>query len=104
MDDIVDHAHDGIAQGIGCQDLAALAVEDFTLLVHDIVIFQDVLTDFKVVAFDFLLGLFNGPGDHLGRNRFVFIHAQLIHELGNIVRAEDTHEVVFQGQEEPGSP
>ena len=84
MDDIVDHAHNGITQGIRCQDLTALAVEDFTLLVHDIIVFQDVLTDFKVMAFDFLLSLFDGPGDHLGRNRFVFIHAQLIHEFGNI--------------------
>ena len=33
-------------------------------------------------------------------NRFVFVHAQLVHEFGNVFRAENTHEVVFQRQEE----
>ena len=56
------------------------------------------------MAFDFLLGLFNGPGDHVGRNRFVFVHAQLIHEAGNVFRTEDAHQVIFEGQEELRRP
>jgi len=38
------------------QYLAALAVDDLALLVHDIVVFEHVLADAEVAAFDTFLG------------------------------------------------
>ena len=42
------------------KDLSALVIDDFTLLVHDIIIFQDVLTNIKVACFDTFLCFLNG--------------------------------------------
>ena len=37
---IIDHTEDRIAQRFGDEDLAALPVQDLTLLIHDVVVFK----------------------------------------------------------------
>ncbi len=45
------------------EDFAALAVDDFALLVHDVVVFEDVFAGCrKLRAFDFFSGRFDGAG------------------------------------------
>ena len=42
----------------------AVAVDALALLVHHLVVFQEVLADVEVALFDFLLGALDAPRDH----------------------------------------
>ena len=84
------------------EHLAALAVDDLTLLVHDIVVLQHVLADLKVPAFQLLLGAFEGAGDHAVLDGGVLVQLEGIHQAGNAVAAEQAHQVIFQAQVEAG--
>lgn len=82
------HVKDGLLEVCFFKDLAALVINDFALLVHDIVIFKDLLTNFKVARFDLLLGRLNGTGHNLMLNGLVFFHAELIHDARNVIRTK----------------
>ena len=78
-----------------------LGVDDGTLLVHHVVVLEDVLTDFEVARLDGLL-----CGAHTLRHAFrldrlAFRHA-LGHDAGDELRVEQTHQVIFQRQVEAG--
>ena len=62
-----------------------MLVDNFPLLVHDIIIFKQMFTNIKVMAFYFFLGVFNGLADHVVLNRIILIHAKLIQHAGNSV-------------------
>ena len=49
-----------------------------------------------------LLGVLDGAGDHAGLDRHAFLHAELEHDLGDALGAEDAEQVVFQGEIEAG--
>ena len=93
--------HNSRTQVFLVQHLAAFLVDDFTLLVHNIVVFQDHLTDIEVPFFHPLLGIFNGTGHHLVFNRFILFQSQLIHHVLDPVAAKEAHQVIFQRQVEP---
>ena len=100
--DLVGEFHYCGTQVFLIQHLAAFLVDNFALLVHDVVVLQHHLTDVEVAFFHFLLGIFNGTGNDLVFNGLVFFHAQLVHHALDLVGTEQTHQVVFQGQIEPG--
>ena len=89
---------------IAAQDLAALGVDHLPLLVHDVIVFQEVFADVEVVAFHPLLGLLDGVGHQAVLDGFPVIHPQAAHEALDAVGAEDAQQVVFQGEIEPGGP
>ena len=89
------HAHDVLLQVFAEEHLAPLVIDDFTLLVHDVVVLKHVFTDFKVAAFHFFLRVFNGLGQHAGSDRLI-LHAELIHNALDPVSAKETHQVIFQ--------
>ena len=74
-----------------------MAVNHLTLLVHDIVVFQEMFTDVKVMGLDFFLGVFDGPGHQAMLDGHPFFHAQTGHDSLNPVGAENAHQVVLQG-------
>ena len=54
-------------------------IDNLTLVVGYIVVFKKMLTDIKVAAFDFTLGLNNGVGDHAMLDGFAMFHAHGTH-------------------------
>lgn len=93
---MLDHAHDVLAQVLAEEDLAALAVHDFTLLVHDIVVLEDVLADVEVACLDLLLRVLDGIRDELVFDWLVLVHAELVHDARDAVRGEEAQQVVFE--------
>ena len=75
-----------------------MLINHLALLVHDVVIFQQLFPDFEMMGFDLLLGVGDGPGDHAMLDRDTFFHAEFEHQLGDTLGGEDTHQVVFQRQ------
>ena len=80
--------------------MATLLVDNSTLLVHHVVIFQQALTNTEVVLFYLALCTFDAIINHLGLNHLAVLEAQLIHYASNALRSEQTHQVVFQRNEE----
>ncbi len=57
------------------EQLVTQAVDRFTLLVHHVVIFEQVFAGFKVLGFDGFLGFLDAAGDHARLNGNAFFHA-----------------------------
>ena len=53
------------------ENLITTHVNDFALLIHDLVVLQDVLADFTIALFYSCLGALNCFGNHLGLNCLV---------------------------------
>ena len=88
------------AQILLAQNLLALCINNLALLVHNIVIFQNVLTNAKVAGFNLLLRVFNGLSYQAVLDGLIILHAQLIHNASDVVAAKEAHQIVLQAQEE----
>ena len=84
------------------QNTSSLGVDDFSLLIHDIVILQDIFTGSEVSALYFLLRIFDGLRQHLGFDSLVSRRRQLLHHNLNPLPAEKTDEIVVQSHEKSG--
>ena len=78
---ICDHLVDRIPHVFTIQDSPALFIDDLSLFVIYLVIFQQVLTDTVVVALDLLLGFFNGAGKHFVLDLLIFRHTQRLEHV-----------------------
>ena len=76
--------------------LFTFSIDNFTLLIHYVIIFKDMLTHIKVAAFHLFLGIFNGFGNHLMLNRVILPHAQFIHYRGNIFGTKQPQQIILQ--------
>ena len=82
--------------------LAAEAVDGFALFVHHVIVFKNVFACLEVAGLDGLLRSFD-----LLRNcpRFdsdTLFHSEPFHHRTDLVTGKDTHQVVFQRQNEAG--
>ena len=102
-DDVLDHAHDVLAQVLAEEDLAALAVHDLALLVHDVIVLEDVLADVEVARLDLLLRVLDRVRDELVLDRFILVHAELVHDARDAVRGEEPQQVILERQVEARS-
>ena len=75
---------------------AAHAVDGLALLVHHVVVFEDVFAGGEILRFDGLLRGRDALGDHLAFDRHVFFHAQPQHQVLHALAAENAHQVVLQ--------
>ncbi|MNG91398.1 hypothetical protein D3C79_503070 [compost metagenome] len=91
---------DGVADVLGGQQAVAHVVDHLALLVGDVVIFEQLLTNVEVAAFDLALGFLDSVGDHAVLDGLARLHAQCLHEVLHPVRGEDAHQAVFQRQVE----
>ena len=98
----MQHVLDGLLQVLPVQHLTALLVNDLALGVHHVVVLQHVFPGLEVSGFHLLLGVLDGVGQHFLLDGGVFVHTQLLHHVHHPLRAEQAHDVVLQGQEEPG--
>ena len=101
LNQIIHHVQNVILHVITEENFAALIVDDLSLLVHYVVVLENVFTDFEVASFHLLLSVFDGLGKHSCGNRLI-LHAELIHNVLNSVTAEKSHQVVLKGNEELG--
>ena len=97
----VHHLSQVVCQVFAAQDGPSVLVDHFALLVHDVVVLQQLFADFEIVRFDLLLGVGDGAGNHPVLDRDAFFHAELEHQLRDPFGGEDAHQVVFQRQIEP---
>ena len=92
-------AVDGLVFGdvnLAFEQLAAQRVDALALLVHDVVVLEQVLADGEVLRFDLLLRARDGVGHHLVLDRHALFHAEPLHQAGDAIRPEDAHQVVFE--------
>ena len=87
---------------LAAQHLHALSIHDDTLLVHDVVVLQDVLAGAEVAALDLLLGIFDEAGKNARFEAFVLLHLASFVDRLHPLAAEALHEIVFEGDEEDG--
>ena len=62
--DLSTQIGDGFADIIGIQQTIPLGVDHLTLIVSQIIVFEQILTNIEVATFDFTLGFFDGVGDY----------------------------------------
>ena len=89
------HINNGFMNIIGAHNFLALVKNHPALVIHHIVIFQQLFADFKIAGLNLGLGLFDGlvnPGMH---NGFTFFKAQLDQHTIQLFRAEDTHQIIL---------
>ncbi len=96
LDDAGDHLVDGFPHALTVQNLAALPVDDLALLVHDLVVIQQVLTDSEVVGLDLLLCVLHGLGKGLVGNLLSLRNTQCLEHRDHALGSEQTHQIVLQ--------
>ena len=85
---------------IAFEQLAAHAVDGLALLVHDVVVFEQVFAGFEVLRFDGLLRGCDALGDQLRFDRHILFHAEAQHQVLHALAAEDAQQIVLQREVE----
>ena len=80
------------------KQLAAQAVDRLALLVHDVVVLEQVFARFEVLRFDGFLRALDALGDHLRLDGHALFHAQPLQQGADPLLGEDAHQVVFEGE------
>ena len=78
------------------QGVATLLVDNGTLTVHHVIILQEVLTDTEVVLLNLALCTLDALADHWAFDTFAILETETVHYLGNALRSEQTHQLIFQ--------
>ena len=81
------------------QGRAADRVDRLALLIHYVVVFQQVFAGFEVLRFDGFLGVLDAARNQLGFDGHAFGHAQAVHQGLDALAAEDAQQVVFEREE-----
>src|SRR6266566_1339460 len=89
---------------LALENLAAQRVHAFTLLVHDIVVLEEVFPDGEVLRLDLLLGALDGARHHPMLDGDAFLHPETLHETGDPFGPENAHQVVFEREIEARGP
>src|SRR5262245_3666015 len=97
--DVFGDAEDVIALVFSFERGAANVVNRFALLVHHVVVFEQVFAGVEVLRFDGFLRVFDATGNETGLDGHAFGHAKTVHESFDAFAAEDAHEVVFERKE-----
>ncbi|SKT81810.1 Uncharacterised protein [Mycobacteroides abscessus subsp. abscessus] len=101
-DGVGDHLLDLRLQILPVEDSATLGIDDLALLVHHLVVLEDVLSDLEVLLLNLSLRTLDGIGHHLGLDRHVVrdVHARQDRFQRSTIEA--AHQFILQRQIEPG--
>ena len=106
LDQVVDRvagdSRDVLAPFAAEQDVAAQLVDRLALLVHHVVVLEQVLADLEVPALHLRLGALDRPVHHRRLDRHALLHAQALHQGLDTVRSENPHQVVLERKVEAG--
>ena len=78
LHNICDHLIDDIAHTFSVQYTETLCVDDLSLLIHNLIVFQKRLSDTIVIAFDLLLGCLDRLCQHLMLDLLSFLDTERI--------------------------
>ena len=81
---------------------AANRIDRFALLVHHVVVFEQVLARLEVLGFDGHLRVLDAPRNQLGLDGNSLGHAQAIHQRLDALAAEHAQQIVFERKEKAG--
>ena len=90
------HINNGFRNIFGFHQLLTLLINNLTLVIHNIIIFQQIFTDIKVALFHLLLSLFQGLADPRVNQSLALRQTQTLQHGAHPLRAEDAHQVIFQ--------
>ena len=82
------------------EHLISLAVDNGTLLVHYVVVLEDLTAHRVVLALDVALSVLNLTGEHTHGERRVLVDVKHLGDTLHSVAAEQAHEVVLHGEVE----
>ena len=78
-----------------------LGIDDLTLGIHNVIVFQDALSCPEMTGFHIFLGVFHSAGQDLGIDGGILVQAQGVHHAHDPVGGEQAHQVILQAQVEP---
>src|SRR5213076_99208 len=96
----VDHLEDHVLGRGAFEQALAERVDALPLLVHDLVVFEEVVADIEVPLLDLLLGPLDAAADHPALDGLALLHAQPGQHGGDPLAGELAHQVVFERAEE----
>ena len=88
--------HEGSRIERAFQDRAAIAVNHRALLVHHVVVLEDVLANLVVVVLDLALRPRDRLADQTRFDRLLVGEADALHDVGHALAAEESHHFVFK--------
>ena len=94
--DFFAHRGDGFGYVRCFHHFNALLIDHLTLIVHHIIVFQQVLADFVVALLNFLLGTLNRTRHPWMEDSLILFHAEFLQQSVNAFGTENTHQVIFQ--------
>ena len=100
LDHFLAHFRQGLADIGDAHQVLALFVDHLALIVHHIVVAQQVLADVEVACLNLLLRLFQRLVDPGMDDRFAFFKTKALEDAVHAVGSEDPHEIVFEREEE----
>src|SRR6267143_5381766 len=100
FDRLADPSLDLLPEIGALEDFATFAIDDLALLVHDVVVLDQITAGVEVVALHLGLGPLDLSRDQSRFDRFVIGDAEHVHHALDALAAEDAHQVVVERQEE----
>ena len=100
LDGVEDHVGDVDADALADEGVVTQGVDEGTLLVHHVVIFEQVLADAEVVLLDALLGLLDRVVDHLVLEHLALLEAEAVEHLHDTLRGVYAHQGILEGDVE----
>ena len=97
---LVDHVEHRVLRRRPFEKPLAERVDPLPLLVHHLIVFEQILTRVEVPFLDLLLGSLDPSRDELAFDRLVLFHAETGEHGRNPFAGELPHQVVFERQEE----
>ena len=91
-----DHFQDQIAAVAAIQNPLTVAIDGFSLFVHDFIIFQQMLTLLEMGFFPFLLCPFDTFGNHSTLDGLPLFHAQTRQDVFYPFAGKHPHQFVFE--------
>ena len=101
VDLVADHFQDADLAIAPVQDLLAEAVNPLALVVHDLVVFEQVLADVEIAFFHLFLGGLDTARHHAAFDGLARLHAEAREDAFDPIAREDPHQVVFERQIKP---
>ena len=99
-DGVLDHLDDFLVDVFAAQHRAPPGVEGLALLVHHVVVVEQVLADVEVARLDLGLGVLDHAREQAVLDGLPFLDADAVPPLGHAFGLEDPQQVVFEGEEE----
>ena len=100
IDQLLSHRSYVFSQIFSEENSLTFAVYDLTLLIHNVVILEDIFSDAEVLTFHLLLSIFDLLSDHTCFDGFIFFYAQSLYHGLHSFAAEESHKLVLHTEAE----